>query len=449
MPHPDPLNLFIYSWLNYNSWEEINAMKKLLPLCLFFFIPSLFAVQEEANYVEALVPEYTLPEILVTQSGEKITDKSGWINTRRPEILQLFKDYVYGNSPEGNIKTTSRIISSKDSALKGKASRDEVVLSFDNGKKILELNLLIYLPAEAVGPVPVFMGLNFYGNHSVSAETDIQMPTAWIRNNAGLGIEDNRTRNSIRSIRAARWQVEKIISRNYGFVTLYYGDIDPDFHDEFNNGIHGLFSDGEKGRTDTSWGSISAWAWGLSRVLDYLETDSRIDSGKVAVIGHSRLGKTSLWAGATDPRFALVISNDSGCGGAALSRRAYGETIKRITTSFPHWFCERLNNYRDDLSSLPVDQHMLIALMAPRPVYVASAEEDRWADPRGEFLSAKIASEVYSLFELEGLPAETMPSVNSPVAGTIGYHVRTGGHDVTAFDWDQYLAFADKHFRNK
>jgi len=424
-------------------------MKKLFPLILFLLFTHSLTAQRKVNYDEKLVPEYTLPEILTTTSGEKITNKSEWIRTRRPEILQLFKDYVYGNIPEKDIESSCRIISHKENALNGKASRDEVVLTFTSGEKKLEFNLLIYLPAEAEGPVPVFLGLNFYGNQTISPETDIQMPSAWMRNNKNLGISDNRSNNGSRGIRESRWQVEKIINRNYGLVTLYYGDIDPDFHDGFKNGIHSLYSDDGKGRTDTSWGSISAWAWGLSRVLDYLETDNRIDGARVAVIGHSRLGKTSLWAGATDPRFALVISNDSGCGGAALSRRAYGETIKIITEAFPHWFCGRLSKYKENLSGLPVDQHMLIALMAPRPVYVASAEEDRWADPRGEFLSAKIASEVYSLFGLEGLPAEKMPPVNSPSAGTIGYHIRTGKHDVTSFDWDQYLAFADQHLLNK
>lgn len=424
-------------------------MKKyLLPLCLFLLSPFLPAQGETANYDESLVPDYILPEILQTQAGERVSDKSAWISKRRPEIMRLFRDHVYGNIPEADIEVSARTISRRDSALDGKATRDEVVLTLSSGDKKAELNLLIYLPSASEGPVPVFMGLNFYGNHTISPEADIQMSSSWMRNNQALGITDNRSNNGVRGSSQSRWQVEKILGRNYGLVTMYYGDIDPDFHDGFKNGVHSLFSSSGEERTDHSWGSISAWAWGLSRALDYLETDSRIDSSKVALIGHSRLGKTSLWAGATDTRFALVISNDSGCGGAALSRRAFGETVQRITTSFPHWFCEKFSEYGNKEADLPVDQHMLIALIAPRPVYVASAEEDRWADPRGEFLAAQKASEVYTLFGLEGLPAQEMPEVNSPSAGTIGYHVRTGGHDVTAFDWEQYLSFADMHFRN-
>ncbi|HWA96834.1 MAG TPA: acetylxylan esterase, partial [Pirellulales bacterium] len=317
---------------------------------------------EPAIYDEAQVPTYTLPDPLVMADGRPVTSAGMWRDDRRPEVLRIFEEQVYGKSPPAPKELAFNVIEVDSNALGGIATRKQIELVIWQGSRAVRVNVLAYLPNARQKPAPVFVGLNFGGNQTVHNDPAILVTSAWVRSfkKDDSGVVDNRATEASRGAQASRWPIEMIVKRGYALVTAYYGEIDPDFDDGFANGVHALYAD--QPRQADSWGAIAAWAWGLSRIADFLEFDRAFDAKRIAVIGHSRLGKAALWAGATDPRFAMVVSNNSGCGGAALSKRRFGESVAIINKSFPHWFCQNFRAYDDHEDQLPVDQHELLAL---------------------------------------------------------------------------------------
>ncbi len=380
------------------------------------------------------------PDPLTAVDGTACSDAATWTAARRPELLELFEQHVYGRTPAPPAFRCE--ISDQRSALGGDARRTRLKVTFHGNGAELETELLVFQPAEHLD-APLFLGLNFRGNHTVVDDPDLPVRATPAGTPEGLG---RRAPESDRGERARRYPIATILDRGFGFATAWYGDLDPDFDDGFRNGLHPLLGAGptETGpRAADAPGSIAIWAIGLSsyrKALRVLGVES------VAVFGHSRLGKTALWAGALDPGFALTISNDSGCGGAALSKRKQGETVEAITRRFPHWFCPRFAEYAGREEALPLDQHLLIALMAPRAVHVASASEDAWADPEGEFLAARDASPVWGLFGLRGIEQETSPAVGEVTGEQVRYHLRAGKHDLTGEDWRRFLHHADRVF---
>ena len=362
---------------------------------------------------------------------------------RRAEILELFETNVYGRSPRPPKDIRFNVFDVDNKALEGKAIRKQVTIYFSPEEDKAREDLLIYIPADAPKPVPVILALNFFGNQSVLDDSGIKLATIWDWKTHLQQQAPEQSRG-----RDREFDVEKILAHGYGFASVCYQDLEPDFQGGYKLGIRPLFfKPGQTEPTPDDGGAIGAWAYGLSRAMDYLEKDKDVDPKRVAIMGHSRLGKTVLWAGALDTRFAMVLSSCSGRGGASLWRRNYGETLHSMSGAFPYWFGANLLKYANRVDQLPVDSHELIALIAPRPVYITGAEDDRWGDPRGEFLACVAAGQVYRLLGGQDLGTDQMPPLNQPIMHTIAFHIREGKHAVTAFDWDQFLAFADMHLR--
>lgn len=398
----------------------------------------------EANYDEAKVGTSALPDLLAGPDGTRATSAAAWRDTVRPHQLALLEKNLFGRRlPAVNV-TAVGAVERTPVTLAGDlpAVRIQARLRMGNAANLVDV--LLYLP-RSDRPVPVFLALNFHGNQAEHPDPGIRLCSAWLTDVPGAGIVDNRAGEGSRGICAQRWPVERMLDRGYGMATACYCDFFPDRPDGRGESLLPSLGRPAGGELpDDEPGAIGAWAWGLSRILDWLRTLPEVDGDRVIVVGHSRLGKAALWAGACDERFAMVVSNDSGCAGAALSRRDFGESVAAIGRRFPHWFCPAFVRFAGREAEMPFDQHVLLAMAAPRPLYVASAVEDRWADPRGEFLGAVAAGPAWTLHGREGLGTTDWPPVDTPVGRTIGYHVRTGRHDLIDYDWERFADFADR-----
>jgi len=381
-------------------------------------VKKLSASRTDVNYVEEKVPSYILPDPLITLTGDKISNSRDWNRYRRPEIAELFTTHVYGRVPRTPYKLTFTTTNTDKNALGGTATLKQIDINIEAAGKNLMIHLSLFTP-NSVKKSPVFL---------------------LICNRSPDNIDPSR------KIKSEFWPVEEAIARGYGMAAFHNADVDPDNYDNFKNGIHGILDIEPRG--NDSWGTIAAWAWGASRCLDYLLTDENVDKNRIAVVGHSRGGKTALWAGATDQRFSMVIANESGCGGSSLARRKYGETLEIINRGFPHWFCLNYRKYNGREEELPVDMHMLMALIAPRALYVAAADEDLWGDPKGSYLSLYHSLPVYRLFDKNINLENFVPPLNKQVmSGNTGFHIRNGEHNLKLSDWSFFMDFADKVWR--
>ncbi|MBN1506274.1 MAG: hypothetical protein JW955_05485 [Sedimentisphaerales bacterium] len=391
------------------------------------------------NYTEAKVGQYTLPDVLRLSDGRPVRDAATWYEKRRPEIVRLFEENQYGRSPGRPADMSFDVFDKATPAFDGKATRRQVTVYFSKDKAGPQMDLLIYLPAGAGKPVPLLLNLGFSANNTAVKDPNVKVGTRW----------DPRQKRRVPATRGFWFfDVLPVLEKGFGFATFNCSDVDPDALGAVPYGVRKLYlKEGQTEPARDEWGSIAAWAWGLSRAVDYFETDKDVDASCIAIMGVSRLGKTVLWAGARDTRIAMVIASCSGEGGAALSRRNYGETIKHLVapTRYPYQFCANYAKWADRVEEFPIDAHMLIALIAPRPVLLQTGTADKWSDPYGEFLAALAAGPVYELLGKRGLGVDKMPTAGKPILHTIGYFMHEGGHGPLPADWSVFLEFMQTH----
>lgn len=465
----------------------MTRLKKVSATLAALLCASVVFAQYPANYDENKVPDYQLPDVLLNDAGKRVATSAQW-QKRRADIIELLSKQMYGFAPSADdVVMRAELLEESPDAFGSLATRRQIDLHLSNinaPDRECILRLLIYTPNAAKDPAPAFLGINFFGNAATTDDPDV---FEFTENQLNALLVDPKAKAPVRNEDSRRWPYEYILQKGYAVVTYFRGDVDPDVDDGFRNGVHGVFDNlafrepgsasalrepgsasdvrqaseddlRKEGRATAegtaserpgdAWGTVAAWAWSLSRVMDFLETQNYIDAKRIAVHGHSRLGKAAVWAGATDSRFAVVISNNSGCGGAALSKRVFGENTGIINEKFPHWFCANYHKYGGHDELLPFDQHFLLSLVAPRPLYVASADLDRWSDPRGEFLGLVEASKVYKqIYGYDSLEGIDWPRYGSLATDRLGYHIREGKHDILLFDWMHYITFCDRFLK--
>lgn len=387
-----------------------------------------------SNYDEANVGAYSLPDPLVMNSGKPVTDALTWTTIRRPELIALYEREIFGAVPAGAPKATFEVVSNDVAAMDGTAVRKHVVMRLGEGERAVKVNVVLLVPVKAAGPVPVVLHMLF--NDPPGITPPPAAPTA-----EGKAAAPRRSVSDI-------GPVAEILARGYAYVALRYTEIQPDAATTFGSGVMALaYAAGQTKPSPGEWGTITAWAWGASRVLDYLETDRAVNAKRVALVGHSRLGKATLWAGARDTRFGAVFASCSGEMGASLTRRDFGESLDDVAASFPWWLVSTFPKYAGRWSELPVDSHTVIALNAPRPVFATGGTEDLWADPHGEFQALVAAGPVYRLLGKKDVGATMLPARDTPlIGGSLGFLYHTGKHTITDGDWKAFFEFVGRHF---
>jgi hypothetical protein len=419
---------------------------------LVFFIVNFFAfsqIQEPpkvvagfpVNYDEAAIPLYTLPELLTLENGKKVTNSEIWMNERRPELLNFIAELQYGKTPPAPKSIAYEVFDKESDALNGKAIRRQVRIYLTENSKAHPMDLLIYLPKNSSGKTPLFFTISFTANNQTVDDSEVRVGEIW-----------NREGKKVKADQPGMFRatnVDQFIDAGYGFATVYYGNIDPDFKKGFEHGIRQEFLEpGENSPQENEWGTISAWSWGLSRAMDYFEKDEQIDASRIALMGVSRLGKTVLWTGIRDPRFKMIIASCSGEGGAAIARRDYGENIKHMSDSsrYGYQFAPNYHAYSTHVDDFPFDAHSMVAMIAPRPLLLQTGNTDYWSDPKGEFIAAQEASEVYELFGENGPKNNEMPAPGdiSLLENKLGYYMHDGGHGTIPSDYPVFIQFMKK-----